>query len=998
MGMYDPLIEPASTLVPGKVTGNTIVTNKVELNNDILTDISHDYTDSGITQVPSSKALYEAINLLKKYISDVDPDNKLQIDTTVITLPLLPATFSISDDRWDYKNWYLSDEMMIHSGNSYENYIKINTGDLTYPGKYFFAIDVATLNSGYLTIKDTKNEEIFRITSSGKQYFEVDVTNTDVQTFTIAAEEVFRSELVKLRGIGIYRVTDRLIDYLSYFVDHYEGSAPSREEVQKLVDDFAELFREEIIIITGGIATELDMHRIEPNPHGTTYEHVGAAPKVHGHTPSECGAAPEIHTHQPEECGAAPAIHYHNQYAEKTSVDSLISTVNSNINTVDSKLDTHIADNDNPHGTTYEQVGAAPKEHYHSIYISRDEVEEYVSEEVKEAIVSASGELADHATNMYNPHNTTYLQVGAAAEEHTHTPEQVGAAPSFHTHGEYVAYNDLDSVFLEYSNTASIRPMTAIQYKLGQLPDGVSNNLLTKPITPVIFPYILHRTNSNYDYYDGVCRSNRKCIEDHPLWYCFKKNITEEDFSISTCAFENTVELPVLLEYEFHTTRKLTGFRILPNFITAGMNGYISNYKLYINGKLHHASAITSYGAYDYSFDSILDVDIFSLRVLTINKNNSTHFGCKIEFEFGDVPDNSIVLKKGLSYICTSGKTELEDDLVVYSAPDANDSIKYLYVQENSNRNENNDSTHELIVDRSPYEYNFYREGLGVLLGKYDNSSTNTSWGTVESNGTSTSLVNTIYKDNDASYVVNSNTVTITHTFNDPQTLSGFKLVFFKELLDRNAIPDNISLVATTTEDIYNEELEMTETVVSDKEVYSIEGYIPYLLEDDSSAIWLVPKTDTFIGVTKLTLTLSVDSPKSLVGISKFIPLLSTNFFNILTNTSDSELSPFLLSTLKYIESYDGSFTGYEYSGIVIGTNVIIPIDGLDSQNDSEKIHTYTIPNPYHSTLIECSLLMYDGGTYTYAFQLEDISITNETITVRIIPTGKYCLHIKRIW
>lgn len=40
----------------------------------------------------------------------------------------------------------------------------------------------------------------------------------------------------------------------------------------------------------------------------------------------------------------------------------------------------------------------------------------------------------DHISRTDNPHGVTYQQVGAAAEDHTHTPDEIGAAAASHTH------------------------------------------------------------------------------------------------------------------------------------------------------------------------------------------------------------------------------------------------------------------------------------------------------------------------------------------------------------------------------------------------------------------------------------------------------------------------------------------------------------------------------------------------------------------------------------
>ena len=152
MGLYDELLEPSSTLTPGSLQTKSVVTEQIELQEDLLTDISQDYLDKGTTQVPSSKALYEAFHILLNNIEQVDPLNKLLIDTTVITLPLLPTSFDYNESAWDYNHWYVDRDRLVYNGIYEDNYIKINPTNLTYPGTYFLCIKIGSIDSGYLPV------------------------------------------------------------------------------------------------------------------------------------------------------------------------------------------------------------------------------------------------------------------------------------------------------------------------------------------------------------------------------------------------------------------------------------------------------------------------------------------------------------------------------------------------------------------------------------------------------------------------------------------------------------------------------------------------------------------------------------------------------------------------------------------------------------------------------------------------------------------------------
>ena len=845
-----------------------------------------------------------------------------------------------------------------------------------------------------LQVLNGTNDILATYTDKGSQYLQVEFANTDAQSLIIKAVDTRKDNKIKIDSIGIYRVTERLQDYLDYFVTHHNSAGISKEDVEALIDTKELSIYNYLRTNLETMGAEISDHTTNlNNPHVVTCAQIDAAKRVHTHTPSECGAAPEIHTHDPADIGAAYTIHEHTQYVTHTKLDEVVSTLDSTA--IQQDLNLHKANTENPHNVTYEQIGAAPEEHEHDQYVSEDKVDDLVKTLVSQVIIESNDSLVKHVTDTNNPHETTYEQVGAAPLVHTHIPSECGAAPEEHEHHQYVSRDEISDLIdnnTSGSSGTSVRPMSVISFTTGQVPTGITNSFITKPITPVLLPYILHRTNSNYDYYDGVCRTNRPTVEGYPLYYAFKKNLSYEDLRINTCAFSCSVAAPVLLEYEFHTTRKISGYIITPNTSNDEIGGYISAYTLYINGKLSHKSSILSFGVHQYTFDEPMNVSVFSLRATKITTNNSKYFGCKIEFIFSDVSDSQIKLKSGLKYLNGSTIEENDEGLLTTNTVTSIDTPKYLYIKNNTDPDA--DTLYELTIDKSPYEYNYYQEGLPVLLGKYEYSNINTSWGTITSTDDNTSI-NTVYKDNGNSYLCASGT-SITHEFTDPQTLSNLKLVFANELLESGYIPDIISVVVHTKSLVFNEELQVEEEVESDITIFSTDSYVPYLPDSADDGIWLSPNFNPKTNVTSITISLG-SSTNNIVGISNIIPYISTNFFNILTNeVTDTEAKPFLLGKLDYVSAVDGSFEGCSYSGISIGTNVIIPIDGLDKQENG--LHVYRIPNPFHTNYIECSVMIYNNGSYTHTDAIESMTITSETIEIVVFSPARYCLNIKRIW
>lgn len=78
----------------------------------------------------------------------------------------------------------------------------------------------------------------------------------------------------------------------------------------------------------------------------------------------------------------------------------------------------------------------------------------------------------DHISRSDNPHGVTYQQVGAAAEDHTHTPSEIGAAASSHTH-TIANVTNLQAELNSKVETLSDLGVTATAAEINKL-DGVT--------------------------------------------------------------------------------------------------------------------------------------------------------------------------------------------------------------------------------------------------------------------------------------------------------------------------------------------------------------------------------------------------------------------------------------------------------------------------------------------------------------------------------------------
>ena len=113
------------------------------------------------------------------------------------------------------------------------------------------------------------------------------------------------------------------------------------------------------------------------------------------------------------------------------------SYTNTVVNNITDNINSHIQDTNNPHSTTYLQVGAAAKNHTHSEYALKTDVINQIEDAIESSETGILSTLNSHIQNKNNPHNTTYAQVGAAPTKHTHELSDIGpngAADANHTH------------------------------------------------------------------------------------------------------------------------------------------------------------------------------------------------------------------------------------------------------------------------------------------------------------------------------------------------------------------------------------------------------------------------------------------------------------------------------------------------------------------------------------------------------------------------------------
>ena len=630
MGLYDPLIRPASTMSPGHVQTTSVTTDVIELKDQTIENVSHDFSETSVKQVPSSKALYEAYHILNDYITSIDPHHILYTDNTVITLPLLPEAFTKPD--WDtYFNWVIDNGKIVYSSNNISNYIKIVPEVFTHPGYYFLVIEVDRLDSGELVVMDTITDDdayvLASIEDTGIHYVEVKISNnaeeieldnpispyaataTDAHTIIFEARNVFNKQAISIKSIGVYRVTDRIRHYLTYYLQNNDNLEEFKKEIREVVNELS-LNLVNTDLLANETKSILDTHLKDKYAHKDvlTLGNLGAASADHEHHYKDGklkGVAPEEHTHLPSECGAAAKVHTHSNYLDiddaYTKIVEVVKSLDSDSANVADHLssigDDKLVVRGNPHGTTAALVGAAEKDHNHDDrYIDINTVNAKISESVIEAKENLELQISNHIKEP-NPHDIT--------------PSKIGAAPTIHEH-DYTTRDDVNHLINEAvggievgttGGSSSTAPMVMAQYTQGKFPDGdiKPSSLITRPITPVIFSRIMHQYD-NYDYFSGIARSNRAGYNKTKAYYAFSSLITSPFIVSGAVSATN----PIYIEYDFHHRRQVIGYTLQADLSVSGRTSYPLTYELYCDNKLIHTQTAASYSSssnvYSYYF------------------------------------------------------------------------------------------------------------------------------------------------------------------------------------------------------------------------------------------------------------------------------------------------------------------------------------------------------------------------------------------------------------
>lgn len=364
---YKYNVDPVKTtsITSARVTTSTVDLSNLIINGFLVNDVALYLGDdsNSATRIATEKAVNDIVYSLNKKISDIDPYNNIYVDNTVISLPITDSSFN--DAYWDAHHWTITRGVCASftggdDTRADRNFLKMVNHPFAKNTSYFVVVDVDVLDSGTLRVYDNDNKVVAETRIIGAFSFMYYPTSTSSALLKFIAEDVIKNELVTIKSVKIYSVSERLMSYLNYIIPIIASDQGKELASKDYVTEALETLSASFTAALNKVPNESRIAQLEnhiydrrTNPHGITLDLLNGAHKEHTHTLESLGAASVAHTHTTESLGAAKATHTHTP----KSIGA--------------------APTDHTH--TYSQVGAAPEEHEHLQYMTRIDVQNIIA-------------------------------------------------------------------------------------------------------------------------------------------------------------------------------------------------------------------------------------------------------------------------------------------------------------------------------------------------------------------------------------------------------------------------------------------------------------------------------------------------------------------------------------------------------------------------------------------------------------------------------------------
>lgn len=668
----------------------------------------------------------------------------------------------------------------------------------------------------------------------------------------------------------------------------------------------------------------------------------------------------------------------------------------------------------NPHGITCKLIGAATADHTHSEF------------------TGISGDLdlmLKHVqTTSGNPHGVTCAEIGAAEQNHTHTPEEIGAADRTHVHNEYALTSTVDTNKTELTNRMDslALELASLQnkvlgnneiYVVTSNPSGIqhpyqSDNAPDTPLIAGMVNYILHESETNYDYYDGYARSTKACVAGSNAAMAFSSY--HGVGAMFDCAV--SAQDPCILSYKFHLKRNLLGFTLYKaksdvhtGFVSDMHMSFIDDEGTVVDKSfLNAAWSTNAQGTSDDSIEVRFDndgIDAQEIR-LTINAVVGNKWGILFVPIFGDMT-NVEEIEKPYALVLSGRITLSTPNTAAGSAhglyaiarptPEENIPLWVLYTMSGGSGS--------LVT--SPCTPVFSKSSIGVsmFIDKYNTGNTSNIFGEISSDDELVSYpARNIYSSDNTKYFKSSGSslVTIKHTATSNfvfPSINALEFSWASDLVTNNLVPQSIRVTANDS---------------------AASGGV--VLVDDDDVEYYLPDGDVDGGIYKLrylTENVSVENITELkiefnykgnrvnqtaVGLTRLDVYMKAYWYDPATKQSN-DLDSMVLGRLEHVSLPETSRlkTAMRLVGVPTGTTMCIPVNHY---NKITQPDVYRIPNPYCSTSVSARIVyddvdnaeILDSSPMNVVMAADIVSITATDIFVYVKWPGRYAVKVVREW
>lgn len=308
----------ATTITPdGVSSGRNQSTDEVVLNGKSINEFTSDFSSQSITTVPNSKALYDALQEVYGRIDTVVDNIKdgasgyEVLSKEVVSRKFAPISAE-PDNGWRIVGWTqetLNSPIKIvnTTGATPTNSLTIPSQHLSQRKNYLIVVYVSEI-SGELVVRQTNGTVIGRISEAGNHAFVTSINPVYGDEIYLTSTNMGLNRTTALTSVYAGYIRDELTDYIIMLtqktLESFGDGVVTVDVVRELVRELVDQSLEELTARMSSLETKMDTvselattsaaavvtlsenfeaHKTARNPHGTTYEDVGAAAAEHSH-------------------------------------------------------------------------------------------------------------------------------------------------------------------------------------------------------------------------------------------------------------------------------------------------------------------------------------------------------------------------------------------------------------------------------------------------------------------------------------------------------------------------------------------------------------------------------------------------------------------------------------------------------------------------------------------------------------------------------------------